>query len=175
MAMAHSVEGRFPYLDSRVVEFCNHLPDDMKLRALRDKWILRRLGGQLIPEEIWKRPKKPYRAPIQRSFFGPESPEYVSELLSETCLRDAGLLEPAPCLQLVRKASNGTRLTEVEGMALAGIISTQLLHHQFVEHFRAPAAVAGVTLKLVDLVHAADGRGLAPEGSLGPPGARVRG
>jgi len=175
MAMAHSVEGRFPYLDTRVVEFCNHLPDDMKLWALRDKWILRRLGGQLIPEEIWRRPKKPYRAPIQRSFFGPESPEYVSELMSETCLRDAGLLEPAPCLQLVRKASNGTRLTEVEGMALAGLISTQLLHHQFVKHLRPPAAVAGVPLKLVDLAHAGDGRGLASEGALGQSGAPVRG
>jgi len=152
MAMAHSVEGRFPYLDTRVVEFCSRLPDDMKLRALRDKWILRRLGRQLVPEEIWKRPKKPYRAPIQRCFFGPDAPEYVAELLSEPRLREAGLLEPAPCQQLVRKASEGTRLTEVEGMALAGILSTQILYRLFVGGFRPPTAAPSPDIKLVDFL-----------------------
>jgi asparagine synthase (glutamine-hydrolysing) len=173
MAMAHSVEGRFPYLDTRIVEFCNRLPDDLKMRALRDKWILRRLGGQMIPKEIWMRPKKAYRAPIQGSFFGPESPEYVNDLLSETSLRDGGLLEPAPCLQLARKASSGIRLTEVEGMALVGILSTQLLHHQFIRHFRPPSAAAGSALKLVDVVHPRQGPRIASEAPVSHPGIRI--
>jgi asparagine synthase (glutamine-hydrolysing) len=157
MAMAHSVEGRFPYLDTRVVEFANRLPDAMKLRVLQDKWLLRRLGGQLIPEAIRRRPKKPYRAPIQRCFFGPQAPEYIPELLSEERMRDAGLLEPASCLQLVRKASSGIRLTEVESMALVGIISTQLLHRRFVEDFRPPSADAASIHKVVDRVGVASG------------------
>jgi asparagine synthase (glutamine-hydrolysing) len=157
MAMAHSVEGRFPYLDTRVVEFSSRLPDAMKLPVLQDKWLLRRLGGQLIPEVIWKRPKKPYRAPIQRCFFGPKAPEYVPELLSDRSMRDAGLLEPASCLQLVRKASSGIRLTEVEGMALAGIISTQLLHRQFVKDLQPPSGDAASIPRVVDRVGAARG------------------
>ena len=74
MAMAHSVEGRYPFLDYRVVEFCNRLPPQLKLRGLTEKWLLKRLGKRLLPAEIWQRPKRPYRAPIHRSFFGAGRP-----------------------------------------------------------------------------------------------------
>ena len=68
-AMAHSVEGRFPFLDVRVVEFANRLPPDLKLFGLMEKYLLKRLASQWLPEEIWKRRKRPYRAPIHRSFI----------------------------------------------------------------------------------------------------------
>ena len=42
MLMAHSVEGRFPFLDHRVVEFANSLPPRLKLRGLTEKYILRK-------------------------------------------------------------------------------------------------------------------------------------
>jgi asparagine synthase (glutamine-hydrolysing) len=135
-AMAHSVEGRFPFLDYRVVEFCNRLPPELKLRGLTEKWLLKQLGRRLLPAEIWTRRKRPYRAPIHRSFFNPHTPDYVQELLSEQALRSTGLFKPGPVLQLVRKASSGTALSEVEDMTIAGIISTQLVHEQFVKNFR---------------------------------------
>ena len=74
MLMAHSVEGRFPFLDHRVVEFCNSLPPRMKLRGLTEKWLLKQFGRQLVPTDIWQRPKQPYRAPIHRSFFNRRRP-----------------------------------------------------------------------------------------------------
>ena len=135
-AMAHSVEGRFPFLDHRVVEFCNRLPPELKLRGLTEKWLLKQLGRQLLPAEIWTRRKRPYRAPIHRSFFNSHSPDYVQELLSEQALRSSGLFKPSPVLQLVRKAAGGSPLSEVEDMTIAGIISTQLVHEQFVKNFR---------------------------------------
>ncbi len=57
VSMAHSVEGRYPFLDYRVVEFCNRLPADLKLRGLREKWLLRQFGRKLLPDEIWQRAK----------------------------------------------------------------------------------------------------------------------
>jgi asparagine synthase (glutamine-hydrolysing) len=69
VGMAHSVEGRFPFLDHRVVEFCNQLPPHLKLRGLTEKYLLKQAVRDLLPEEIWRRPKRPYRAPIHRSFF----------------------------------------------------------------------------------------------------------
>ncbi|HXJ55473.1 MAG TPA: asparagine synthase-related protein, partial [Verrucomicrobiae bacterium] len=69
VAMAHSVEGRFPFLDYRVVEFCSRLPADLKLRGLTEKYLLKKLGERWLPQEIWRRRKRPYRAPIHRSFF----------------------------------------------------------------------------------------------------------
>ncbi len=44
VAMAHAVEGRFPFLDYRVVAFANRLPADEKLLGLSEKWLLRQLG-----------------------------------------------------------------------------------------------------------------------------------
>jgi asparagine synthase (glutamine-hydrolysing) len=141
MAMAHSVEGRFPFLDYRVVEFCSRLPSDLKLRGLTEKYLLKKLGERWLPEEIWQRPKRPYRAPIQRSFFSESPPDYLHELLSPRQLKATGWFNPAAVTRLVRKIESGAPIGETDDMALAGIISTQLLHHQFVSNFKMPAPV----------------------------------
>jgi len=150
MAMAHSVEGRFPFLDHRVVEFCNRLPPELKLRGLAEKWLLKQLGHRLVPTNIWRRPKQPYRAPIHRSFFNESTPDYVPELLSEKALRESGLFNPAAVARLARKAQQSARLSEVDEMALVGILSTQLVHHRFVEAFQSPSLGAGDRVKVVD-------------------------
>jgi asparagine synthase (glutamine-hydrolysing) len=142
MAMAHGVEGRYPFLDHRVVSFCNRLPANLKLRGLTEKFLLKRLGRKWLPEEVWQRPKRPYRAPIHRSFFNAAEPEYVRELLSPEALKRTGWFNPAAVGQLVAKARQGGALGETDDMAVAGIISTQLLHRQFIEDFRLPAPLS---------------------------------
>lgn len=136
VAMAHSVEGRFPFLDYRMVEFCNKLPARLKLRGLQDKRILRMLGREFLPESIWNRPKKPYRAPIHRSFFNEHTADYVEDLLSEKALNETGLFNPAAVSNLTGKIKQGRPVGETDDMALVGIISTQLVHHRFVQDFR---------------------------------------
>ncbi len=135
VAMANSVEGRFPFLDYRVVEFCNRLPSKLKLRGLNEKWLLRQLASKLLPPDIWQRRKRPYRAPIHRSFFHDQTPDYVTELLSESALQATGLFNPLAVAQLVQKAQSGQHLSEVDDMAIAGVLSAQLTHHQFVQAF----------------------------------------
>jgi asparagine synthase (glutamine-hydrolysing) len=135
--MAHSVEGRFPFLDYRVVEFCCKLPPEVKLFGLNEKFLLRRLASKWLPDEIWQRRKRPYRAPIHRSFFGPGGAlEYVRELLSEDCLEASGLFNPVTVRQMVNKLEAGKRVGETDDMALAGILSTQLVWRQFMVDFR---------------------------------------
>jgi asparagine synthase (glutamine-hydrolysing) len=137
VGMAHSVEGRFPFLDYRVVEFCSKLPPEVKLFGLNEKFLLRRLASKWLPDEIWQRRKRPYRAPIHRSFFGADGPlDYVSELLSAECLEAPGLFHPAAVQQMVQKLSQGKRIGETDDMALAGVLSTQLVWRQFVVDFR---------------------------------------
>ncbi len=69
MAMAASVEARFPYLDHRVLEFAARLPSRFKLRGLREKRILKRAWADALPASIVDRPKQPYRAPDSACFF----------------------------------------------------------------------------------------------------------
>ncbi len=149
VAMAHSVEGRHPFLDYRVVEFAGRMPPRLKMRGLTEKFLLRQIGRRMLPPEIWQRPKRPYRAPVHRSFF-PDTPAYVTDLLSERDLASAGIFRTEAVRQLVHKARGGARLSEVEDMALAGIISTQLLHRQFVRDFRAQPLLPGDRIKIVD-------------------------
>jgi asparagine synthase (glutamine-hydrolysing) len=151
VAMAHSVEGRYPFLDFRVINFCNRLPDGVKLRGLQEKWLLRQMGKKLLPAEIWRRRKRPYRAPIQRSFLSSKSPDYVGQLLSDESIKASGYFNPAAVAGLSRKASGSARLSEVDEMALVGILSTQLVHHQFVQRSSGPEELfSPVRMKIVD-------------------------
>lgn len=138
VAMAHSVEGRYPFLDMRVVEFCNRLPGNLKLRGLTEKFLLKQIGGKCLPPTIWQRPKRPYRAPIHRSFFNAQTPDYVRELLSPAQLARTGWFNPAAVEQLVAKVEQGGAIGETDDMALVGILSTQLVQHQFVDRFPPP-------------------------------------
>jgi asparagine synthase (glutamine-hydrolysing) len=167
VAMAHSVEGRYPFLDYRVVEFCNRLPAKYKLLGLREKWLLRQLGRKLLPDEIWTRRKRPYRAPIHRSFFNTAdgATDYVHAMLSEEAIHEAGLFNPQAVAQLVRKTASGANLSEVDDMALAGILSTQLVYDQFVKTFktRLSSLRPDDRVKMVASSNAGFARSIQPE------------
>ena len=132
MAMANSVEGRYPFLDHHLVEFANSLPESYKLRLLNEKHILKKMMAGKIPQSILSRHKQAYRAPIHQSFLGQNAPEYVNELLSESNLTSFGYFSPEKVNKLTTKIMSGGQVSETENMALAGIISTQLLHHFFI-------------------------------------------
>jgi asparagine synthase (glutamine-hydrolysing) len=141
MTMANSVEGRYPFLDHRVIEFCAKLPPAFKIRGLKEKYLLKRMMQKRLPEAIIHRPKQPYRAPIRESFIGENSPEYVRDLLSETAVESAGLFSKEAVNRLVNKVNSGHPLSETDGMALVGILSTQLVHETFIRQFKACADV----------------------------------
>ena len=138
MGMAHSVEGRFPFLDVRLVEFCNALPPGMKLHGLKEKYLLKLAARPWLPETICRRTKRPYRAPVHRSFFNESTPDYVRELLSPSAVKAVGFFKPGAVDHLVRKVESGASIGETDDMALVGILSTQLVHHQFVRQFQMP-------------------------------------
>jgi asparagine synthase (glutamine-hydrolysing) len=137
MAMAHSVEGRFPFLDHNVLEMCSRIPAKYKLRGLDEKHILKRSMEREPPQRIVRRAKQPYRAPDSPCFFGPNAPDYVRELLSENGVRRTGLFDQESVSRLVRKLErkSGQPISARDDMALVGVLSTQLLHHHFVESF----------------------------------------
>lgn len=141
MLMAHSVEGRFPYLDPAVVELASSLPARFKLRGLDEKHVLKRVASGLVPDEIVHRSKQPYRAPDVRSFVGRATPEWVAESLSPRAVAEAGVFDAAAVDRLWRKCQDGSagrQPSNADNMALTGVLSTGLLHQQFIS--RAPSA-----------------------------------
>ena len=139
MMAANAVEGRFPFLDHRVVDFCGQLPPWYKIRGLREKHLLKRAARDLVPAQIWQRAKQPYRAPIRPAFYG-QRLDYCDELLSERALDKVGIFDAHAVGRLIRKSASGAQLSERDGMGLVGVISTQLLHHLFIDR---GAVVAG--------------------------------
>lgn len=132
VAMANSVEGRYPFLDYRVMEFCATLPPDFKMHGLNEKYILKKLMNNRLPESILKRPKQAYRAPVSKSLLDSGHHVYVTELLSEKGLKETGLFDPVQVNKLRNKIRESNVVTEIDNMALAGILSTQLLYQQFI-------------------------------------------
>ena len=138
--MAHSVESRFPFLDHRVVEFAASIPPRLKMKALNEKYILKRGAEGLIPDSVRNRPKQPYRAPEGKCFFSAgKGRDYVEALLGPERLRKNGLFQPAAVEKLVDKFRSGRAIGIKDNMALVGILSAQLVSEQFVEHPGAPS------------------------------------
>lgn len=136
MLMGNSVEGRFPFLDVHVAEFAAALPERLRLRDMEEKYLLRRAFQDLLPPEIAERPKRPYRAPILRSFIGPEAPDYVREVLDPERVAASGLFAPDAVRRLVAKCERyvDAGLGEGEEMGLMGVLSTLLLHDSMVQN-----------------------------------------
>ena len=135
MAMAHSVEGRFPFLDYRLTEFCDRLPPHLKLFGLNEKYILKLIAKEWLPEDIWRRTKRPYRAPIYSCFFNQKNIDYVKDLLSQRMVHQAGLFDEVSVHQLLKKAEARKHLSETDEMALVGILSSQLVYSKFIIGF----------------------------------------
>jgi asparagine synthase (glutamine-hydrolysing) len=135
MAMAHSVEGRFPFLDHRVVEFAGSLPPGLKMKVLDEKYLLKRAFREILPERIVKRKKQPYMAPDILSFFGETSPEYLDHYLSESQISECGVFRPSAVAALVRKCRKGGRQGFRENMAFVSILSTQIIYDRFISDF----------------------------------------
>lgn len=136
MAMANSVEGRYPFLDHRVVEFAAKLPPTFKMKVLDQKHLLKIASSGLIPDSIRRRPKQPYRAPDGKSFFKPAIPDYVNELLSQDALKQNGIFDERAVKSLLNKFEAGRANGVKDNMALVGILSTQILIDQFVNRKR---------------------------------------
>jgi asparagine synthase (glutamine-hydrolysing) len=138
MAMANSVEGRYPFLDHRVVSFCTTLPTRLKMKVLDEKYLLKRTFRKLVPEAIARRHKQPYRAPDAASFFNPatgeEREEYIGELLSPARIQRDGIFDSQEVAKVVELARRGQTVGFLPNAALVGIISTQLLVDQFISN-----------------------------------------
>jgi asparagine synthase (glutamine-hydrolysing) len=153
MLMANSIEGRFPFLDKDVVALANSLPASYKLRVLDEKHVVKRASMDLVHPDILARKKQPYRAPDALSFVGRDAPEYVADMLSESAVTGAGVFDPAVVAQIHKKCSakaEGGELSNADNMALVGVLSTQLVHHQYIQN--RPSGERAIALRTdVDL------------------------
>lgn len=132
MGMANSIEGRYPFLDHRVIEFCMSLHPDLKLHMLNEKYLLKKMMKGRLPEQILNRPKQAYRAPIRSTFISDDLPEYLKSMLAEEKIEEFGIFNPNHVGSLLNKMTSSKNVSEIDNMAVTAILSTQILHDLFV-------------------------------------------
>jgi asparagine synthase (glutamine-hydrolysing) len=67
MEMAHSIEGRVPFLDHRVAEVAARVPVNMKVKGIREKHVLREAAKDVLIPEVYDRQKHPFTTPPTRA------------------------------------------------------------------------------------------------------------
>jgi len=149
VGMANSVEGRYPYLDLEFVRFAARLPRDLKLRGLKDKFILRETYARQIPEAVRKRKKFAYQAPEKKAFFpGGTLVEWAADLLGRQRIAADGIFDPASIEQycLTPPARAAGRQSLRSNMLFMVVLSTTLLIDRFIRSRPPPAAAPRLRL-----------------------------
>src|SRR5215213_4592437 len=107
-SMANSLEARSPFLDHKVIEFAASLPENLKLRGLTTKYILRKTLQKLLPSENLKRGKMGFGVPIGHWFRGQMQPFLREQLLSARAA-GRGLFRPEAVRRMVDLHTRGER------------------------------------------------------------------
>ncbi len=130
MSMAHSVEGRYPFLDHRLVDKVFCYDDSFKLNGFSQKHILRDAYRDFVPASIIDRPKKPYTAPDLKAFFKDGNlKQQTAQFLSESSLNETGIFDAKMVQRFLKKFSRGIpdEIGYRDNMLITFILSTQLL------------------------------------------------
>jgi asparagine synthase (glutamine-hydrolysing) len=135
VAMAHSVEIRLPFLDYRLIDLMARVPSRWKILGLNEKYLLKKVLRPVLPDEIVARRKQPYRAPIVNCLLAGASGEFARGLLASGAIQRAAMFDAGKVSKLLAKLHAVERPGEIDSMALAGILSSQIIHQQFVEDF----------------------------------------
>ena len=112
------------------------------MKALNEKYLLKRCTRDIVPHVITTRRKQPYRAPDARSFMTGAGHAYIEELLSAARIQRTGLFNPLAVRKLVEKHKSGRAVGAKDNMALVGILSSELVVDSFVNNFRGKARYA---------------------------------
>lgn len=136
MALAHSVEARYPFLDIDLVEFARQIPPHLKLNGLTEKYILKRAAEGVLPAEIINREKFGFHAPGSTALLK-QNVEWVADLLSYERVRRQGYFNPDTVERLKRAYTR-------EGFALnlpfeSDLLMVVLTFGLFLEVFELPS------------------------------------
>jgi asparagine synthase (glutamine-hydrolysing) len=87
MEMAHSIEGRVPFLDHRVAEAAARVPVNMKVKGIREKHVLREATKDVLIPEVYDRQKHPFTTPPTRAANDPMLAFYRDTFASQAAQR----------------------------------------------------------------------------------------
>lgn len=106
MTMAHSLEGRVPFLDHKLVEFASSLPSEMKLHKGKSKYILRKFISSKLPREILTKPKQGLMPPT-RKWVDKRLDDFFMPILNDQKTQRKGYFDQAFIKQMIKDHREG--------------------------------------------------------------------
>jgi asparagine synthase (glutamine-hydrolysing) len=129
MTMAHSLEGRSPYVDHRLVEFVATVPAEYKLRGRTLKYLQREIAREFLPETLVQRPKQGFSFPLAY-WFKQELRPLTTTLFQQSRLVEEGYFQAPAMLGLLEEHVEG----KVDhNYRLWLLLNLELWHRLFVE------------------------------------------
>ena len=107
LSMAHSLEGRVPYLDRTVVEYAQRLEASFKVRKRQGKWLHRQVCQAYLDPRILKRKKRGFAVNVVDDWFKSSVQSRLSETLLSPDSLMFQLLQPAPVKTLFEEHQSG--------------------------------------------------------------------
>jgi asparagine synthase (glutamine-hydrolysing) len=104
MAMANSVEARYPFLDPDLVDFVTQIPPNLKLNDFTEKYILKQVARRIVPSEIIDREKFAFVAPGSPHLLSKEE-SLINHILDPERIRRQGYFIPAAVESLRKRYS----------------------------------------------------------------------
>ena len=132
MEMAHSIEGRVPFLDHKLAEYAAGIPIDMKVRGMREKHVLREATKDVIIDDVYNREKHPFTTPPAKVGEDDAMHELFGDSFASSALDDQPIFDAAEVRALFASMPNRNPVerTLIDGL-LNRVLSTTLMHQRF--------------------------------------------
>ncbi|ABE52484.1 asparagine synthase (glutamine-hydrolyzing) [Methanococcoides burtonii] len=129
LTMSSSIEARVPIIDHKVVEFAASIPQELKLRGMTEKYILKKVGQGMLPPAAQNRKKRPFRIPID-TWFKDELHEMSQQVLDESSIVEQGYFRPEVVKDIMKKHERAELLYNHQMYAL---LVFEMWHERFMK------------------------------------------
>jgi len=121
MSMAHSLEARVPFLDHKLIEFMQTVPDHLKLNLKQNKILLRRYAEKNKLFQLAQRKKSAFYFPMENYFNSKNFQEILASTLSEAQIKQRGFFNYKAINQLIRRMHSGDFLASKQVFSLVSL------------------------------------------------------
>jgi asparagine synthase (glutamine-hydrolysing) len=121
LTMAHSLEGRVPYLDHELMDFASRLPDQVKLKGGVCKWILREAGKSVLPKEDATREKAAFYLPFETYLRDPSVKTMLQDALDPIRIKKRGLFDPGQITAMMEAPEQDGFLNPKRAFSIAAL------------------------------------------------------
>ena len=132
MEMAHSVEGRLPFLDHHLVELVRSQPVTQKIRGASHKFVLRESMRELITDTVYRRSKQPFLSPPVLMNQKGKLFAMMQDMLRGSALRAVPFFDQGRIVSLLDGLGPANEPADVvNDQVLMMLMSACVLHEQF--------------------------------------------